>query len=1618
MPNDSRNPSWKAAGARAQRQGPKYAWKPQGGQAVPGRGGRRLKQLLFLLGGAACVAGIIFLIKFLQAPPRSGLAIVGADPTADVEKLNVPLDPYGWQGGKRLAAWASSAAEQEQSRWGKLTPQVIDNDAVSLSADGFAEWAEKVAASKANPLVVYFGFHGGADENGAFLFAAGGSRLNLKTVIETFGGPSFKDRSVVLVLDPARLVADPSIGMLFNDCVRGLQSLESSIQGASSNLVVLCGSGPGQQAWDSEEWRATAFTQMIVEGLRGAAAPSGQTLISAWDLFEYVQRRTADWANANRPTPQKPILLPSPESGGRDRAAAITVAVKPESLSATESSDPPGATFQAPDELIARWTECQKLANATPSPAAYSPRSWRRYRQLLLRYEQMIRAGDQAAAGRLSQLLSDAERELEGTRSIGRSALSRSNALPLAAAFGGADAASWTAEQEATFRDLWNVRTIEAERTKQLEAIRAAGASSALTSYLLRRASDGTRPPDELSAALDLLTAASAADPGAPRCAEAHFAIMLNRFAWAGEKPPVDVLRLAIGTRLLAEQAAFASPERNAFPYSERIFPAIRAMIIDADAQRRPGEDLLFTSAAQWPDAKTRLTAAKGKYTEALQLGRQLQSAFAVRDRAFADLPFLSTWLAESRPDEAQFQKVLDLWAKLHELDRQLHSLPHATALTTATEAVQVPFDDLANTFARAGQDARELSVLQRNWRQIENLLRAPLLEPKLRQQLLNLSRSMSSRLNSEQAQPKDAASVDVEEPLRTAAERRGQLGVAELFDPNDKPSVNLRTLVSNFPATGWESSAMRAGDQLAAAWKNLLATNEDMDKAEQASRLAIAFSAMPPPEPASVNRLRRWQSMLADMARRTAIDRWSSEAGEPYFRLAARRYLNDAKSLVDRPIADVDAIDKLIDAQMLKLEGPGTLNWTSERERDLSYSIVAPSPAPTGGFVSTWPTLGNGPLKINPDDLPRQPLDPAGAKRIVHLNAPAGAVDATIPLTMQGYFRGAPLLQKTEVQLDRTPITIYQKFIPPDNAGFAVRAADDLRLGAIAIVLDFSGSMKEVQGRDPNANDPNSKFRQALRVLKQSLSALPKGTPLSIRIFGHTDSVTPVPANLPYEQRLVLATRGMRSERMFKGPVTWSPENPEPLKNLMELLGNQKPDFGTPLIHSMIEAKDNDFPERYSGPKTLLVLSDGADTSYLPSERVAKVRQEFENAFSGSGITVHIVGFRINPTEEQDARSQFEPVSRFRPPGRIWRSDNPDRLAENLDLALRPKVQLLVNGEPAAGLPPTGLPTNRLRDELEKLRLAGPLKPQRYAALVHKDQQQMLLNRGDRLLISLKSHADGVLFQRDLYATELSSDRRKSVGNWVLGVPQVLDDPTAQLGRLRLMATLETTSGQLPGRDGVLQQTLPSYVLWEVAANSAANPKLGQLRAASLPGFPAPAWDITVNDWPSEPTPVKLTAWVGSDPPSGRRISIPAEKILAGPFEQAVEIDGQTVTLSISHETQALRIAQDETAEPRPEPCLVVRISHPPNKPVMSLFAGLEIAGQEHRFYKAAAAYTGLFGPITRDQLSGLTLELDLLSLVKLQEQATKITIELPPPRRGEQRPQPLKFMPETDDK
>src|SRR5204863_507118 len=162
--------------------------------------------------------------------------------------------------------------------------------------------------------------------------------------------------------------------------------------------------------------------------------------------------------------------------------------------------------FQPPAELLTRWQEWEKLDKAVPSPAVYTPRLWRRYRELLLRYEHLVRADERAAAGKLSAVLHNLSVDLEEARGLRRD-----------------------------------------------------GGSAA-------------------------------------------------------------------------------------YPYSEQVWPVVRAVVEEADAQRRAGEDLLFPNADRWPDeSRKHLAEAEKLYVEkAFKDAGVLQNALATRDRALADLPFLT----------------------------------------------------------------------------------------------------------------------------------------------------------------------------------------------------------------------------------------------------------------------------------------------------------------------------------------------------------------------------------------------------------------------------------------------------------------------------------------------------------------------------------------------------------------------------------------------------------------------------------------------------------------------------------------------------------------------------------------------------------------------------------------------------------------------------------------------------------------------------------------------------------------------------------------------------------------------------------------------------------------
>src|SRR5207237_2284600 len=106
-------------------------------------------------------------------------------------------------------------------------------------------------------------------------------------------------------------------------------------------------------------------------------------------------------------------------------------------------------------------------------------------------------------------------------------------------------------------------------------------------------------------------------------------------------------VKKALEARLQAEEAALGIDTAPRLPaYSEQVLPWVKANIEGADTSRRGGEDLLFALAPQAANADAATEKARQDYTLLQQKAATVRQALGVRDRALAELPYYTAWLA------------------------------------------------------------------------------------------------------------------------------------------------------------------------------------------------------------------------------------------------------------------------------------------------------------------------------------------------------------------------------------------------------------------------------------------------------------------------------------------------------------------------------------------------------------------------------------------------------------------------------------------------------------------------------------------------------------------------------------------------------------------------------------------------------------------------------------------------------------------------------------------------------------------------------------------------------------------------------------------------------------
>jgi hypothetical protein len=1643
----------------------KRPWQQGPDAKAPGarRLSRRAKFGLAAFAFLALVGGIAYLIYLIRLPRPPQLVLPGAD---NATNLAVAADPAGKQALRVLEDLAAGLRDQSiQVQEGELSPDGLGK-LLEGSKGHFSKGAEKV--------VLFVAAHGGADGRGAYLVRQGAdprdpeARVRLRAVLERLKSLDAKTQKL-LILDATQVPASWPLGALHNNFARELKKLEPDIN-AVPNLVVLCSSDEDQRSWVCEEWGTTAFAHYVIEGLKGAApAPNGR--ITAETLAGYVQRRVEEWVLNNRNAVQKPVLL-----GDRSTAAAMELQPANQSYGPPALQKPP----DLPEELFKAWQASEELAKHSPPPEVVAPHLWRRYLETLLRYEQLLRAGDGSAAAVQGDLVK-LQAEITRAERLTRELRSAQNTAALPTALNPpAEAKKFAGELRKALDDLWGgarpeeyratwepLQRARANDRRALQALRVR-----LGGLLVRHAAED--PEKNLAKACDIQQKViDDLDPQSPRPAEAHFMVLLRRDL--ATPPDWKLVQKALAVRVVAEEAAVglsaADAEGNGPPaFSEQVHPWVKQTVDKADGDRRRGEDRVLASArSDWEAAAKHLDAALKGYQQAQADAAQVRKALQVRAEVLARLPYYSQWLAR-RDTTGPDHKVYQLWREVHALDRLLEERdskrqpridalreevklegrnPRLGTLGDHAEAIRQTFDEIRKEHQALCQELGQLTVSQRRWHDTEDALLVPFIAPGVREELLKNSRAIAYKLHAQP--PKEAAGqgmppAENARRAREAAERQARMALAVLGEEwfngaKEGPKYARASELADGPGPEWWKSLTQVGDQVANRWAGLSVEVREGTKAgreaadldaararlREAARRArhldgAAASLLGPGDPVEENRRVELHDLLCWQAERTFLDhQWSEEGPAPYYRSAGGVYLTDARGLAGEGRTDPELtkpqlakrLEQVTKAQK-KLDDPGrvtaawfdgvgyrpggdVLNLTDEDRFERRYRIEAEEGVPEGNPV-VWVESGK---RLRAGDAGRQVLADIGSQRPVTKTYEVGVEQAPgrsrltpeeTKYHLRGRFRGQTFDVDTTVHIYRVPDIVTYQHRRPSTGGVAVQspsARRGFRAGesAVVIVLDCSGSM--AYPRDPTdtrAGGEKRRFDKVLDALEEVLQRLPKGVTVSLRAFSHY---------------------GFKNEsQLIWDRETWDPE-PAKVRARMSQVRRLRPYHETPLVRTMIQAK-GDFPRGFRGAKTMLVLTDGADSEY--EARPNDVRRDLKVAFEQAGIVIHAVGVEVTPDERTQNASFRKAIEGMK--GTYNDVDKANELAARLKVALLPSMRFWVEREHGGErFAPGGRDISRTGENLHWV----SLPPDVYKLEAHLRDvsapvgRTIQLGRGELLLLDARAAGGRGRLTRALYSRHYRELNRAPIpaavekGGWLLDVlqNQELDD-----GDLEMMATLERNPDQDPDT-AYLQQIKPGLAWFQVKPKGSKDAAGFPVRFGPRAGYPAPAWGITASGWPRTSAPA-LEAWWCE-----RSIDIPeADHPFARPLRRG-DGDfrpGRAVQGKLKANEQCPVVLESLGVVPldvwttpkgtEKVPCLVVRLRYPPGKPFLVHVPGAD--GYEHRFFSAAGKYTGVFYGWTEDRVK----ELGFVSLVSLegfkafcQEAGSHATLDLGKP-------------------
>ncbi len=702
----------------------------------------------------------------------------------------------------------------------------------------------------------------------------------------------------------------------------------------------------------------------------------------------------------------------------------------------------------------------------------------------------------------------------------------------------------------------------------------------------------------------------------------------------------------------------------------------------------------------------------------------------------------------------------------------------------------------------------------------------------------------------------------------------------------------------------------------------------------------------------------------------------WSVQANIlPYYVRVAELFAEDRTALSAIPLTHQESAQPVARGEV-EIVGGDDLVWTTQQTDHVEVHVHTPQNG-YRGFVALW-VSASGQLEVTQPapgqrvcrpltvlDQHSNPLDATAMDGLLVQLQRASVPSAAGPtqLHIQGYFRGRRLQRVVDVPVaEQADLRIVQAPVTPGGR-IAVRSrpsASTTAGGAMALVLDCSGSMGAARGQ---TFGPDTKYAHAIAAIESLLDKLPTGVELSVWAFGQAIG----------EEKTVHPAE--KSIRRIQSPLVWNAQDSAMRKRLLDAISYPalEPWNESPLLATMLAAsKDlNDV----DGIRSLVVITDGADNrvahdpvtnplGLTPTELLKK-------HFAGTGITVNVVAFRVQPNERDDVRQQLQCVEDWLPAGRFVEANQTAELASALHDMLQVQPLLQLRAETAESnvelpmSPVTGavnwtplLPGGMYRVTLGTASVAGLIR----------------LRDGDRLV--LHHNAAGELEPWSAIDNQFAWCQRRQSGGWQAAlVPVAVSDATRTQANLLFEAT---------ATQGALSVERPGE-LWIEAFDGDQPLQIGWQRQTELPGA---AYDLRVDH--ADGVQPLIRVWMSdrSTSPVGRLAKGRDYVQLADLAPARWQLSSGTIELlSATIETHTV---PDETGSQRPQPCLVLRGSCPPGMAYRLRTVGLTVAGQDEQCFTRLGRFTLRQWPVSEEDVQRALQAVQLISIDQFKLEAS----------------------------